>query len=267
MGVNAPAPRPAIPSLAPALAEVSRGILAILEEAAPDVRDVGEAVLAAQASLARPTVLLAAAEVAAGEVPEAAIGQARMVELIHLASVLHERGLDASPDPKAPILLGDLFLARAMTLLAETGDGEAVASVATITGSLAEGQLVERAYRREPPTDPSVAFGHVHAFQEKRRGHFFREAATLGARAGGASAPVTRDLAAVGESLGMLLGFQDELAAHDPAPPLAAGLQNSVAEAATEARVALGMAAQQDPPGSIDGLRAWIKDLEEAGPV
>lgn len=262
MGVQEPPPRPAIPALAPALAEVTRGIVAILAEAAPEVRDVGEAVLASQASLVRPTMLLASAEVAAGAVPEAAIGLARMVELIHLASVLHERGLDVSPDPKAPILLGDLFLARAMTLLAERGDGAAVASVASITGSLAEGQLVERAYRRQPEADPSVAFGHVHAVHEKRRGTFLREAAALGARAGGAPTLLVDALAAAGASVGMMLGFHHELAEHAPPPALAEGLHDAATAAATEARVALGMAAREEPPGSTQGLRDWVDALE-----
>lgn len=261
MDVSASAPRPTIPSLAPALEEVSRGIVAILGEVAPEVRGVGEAVLASQASLVRPTMVLAAAELAGGEIPAGAIARARMVELIHLASVLHERGLAATPDPKAPILLGDLFLARAMTLLAELGDGEDVASVATITGSLAEGQLVERAYRKDPMEDPAVAFGYIHSFQEKRRGHFLREAAVLGARASGASPTLASDLAAVGSSVGLMLGFHHELAEHDPAPPLAAGLRDAFQEAATEARVALGMAGQQDPPGSLAGLLGWIDAL------
>lgn len=270
MGVSEPAPRPPIPSLAPALEEVSRGILAILEEAAPEVRDVGEAVLATQASLVRPTMLLAAAEIAAGELPAEAPDLARMVELIHLASVLHERGLAVASDPKAPILLGDLFLARAMTLLAEHGDGEAVASVATITGSLAEGQLVERAYRKAPQEDPSIAFGYIHSFHDKRRGHFLREAAALGARAAGASPLLVDDLAGVGRSLGLLLGFQHELEEQAPTPPLAKGLQDASTEAATEARVALGMAGQQKPPGSTAGLLSWIDALArgaEASPA
>jgi geranylgeranyl pyrophosphate synthase len=254
-------PQPAISSLGPAREEVTRAVLAVLEDAAPEVRDVGEAVLATQASLVRPTMLLAAAQVAAGRVPPAAVGLGCMVELIHLASVLHERGVDMAEDPKAPILLGDLFLARAMTLLAELGGGEDVASVATITGSLAEGQLVERRYRKAPQADPSVAFGHVHAFHEKRRGHFLREAAALGARAGEAPPGLAADLASVGSAIGMMLGFHHELEEHDPPPPLAAGLRDAAEEAATEARVALGTVGHRDPPGSVAGLLDWIDTL------
>ena len=142
------------PSLEAPLGALREEVSRAVGQAAPGVRELGEEMLRGRASLARPGVMLAAAG-AFGAAPDARLrGLAEVLELVHLASSLHDEGLvhagaleeaggDGAWARRGAILLGDLLLARAMQLLAEHGDPDAVAAVAVITGDLAEGRILE----------------------------------------------------------------------------------------------------------------------------
>jgi hexaprenyl-diphosphate synthase len=80
---------------------------------------------------------------------------AQIVEMIHVASLLHDDVIDTSPlrrgAPSAPaafgnklaILAGDFLLGRASAALSRLGDSEVVELIASVVSNLAEGEVLQ----------------------------------------------------------------------------------------------------------------------------
>ncbi len=97
-------------------------------------------------------VLLCAGERAAA----AAVRAATAIELVHMATLVHDDVLDEAPLRRGlptiaatsgrdrALATGDLLLAGAFTLLAEAGDGRAVELLAAASVALARGELMQR---------------------------------------------------------------------------------------------------------------------------
>lgn len=114
--------------------------------------DVG-ATLAAGGKRLRPLLVLLCAGAAGGE---EAVRGAAAIELVHMATLVHDDVLDAAPlrrglptiaassgRPRATAV-GDLLFARAFALLGEHGDSRPVALLAAASVSLADGELAQR---------------------------------------------------------------------------------------------------------------------------
>jgi hexaprenyl-diphosphate synthase len=92
---------------------------------------------------------------------------AQIVEMIHVASLLHDDVIDKSPlrrgAPSAPatfgnkltILAGDFLLGRASAALSRLGDSEVVELIASVVSNLAEGEMLQM----EEVVNPSSEFG------------------------------------------------------------------------------------------------------------
>ncbi len=112
-----------------------------------------EATLAAGGKRLRPMLVLLCAGEGGGE---EAVRAAAAIELVHMATLVHDDVLDEAPlrrgvptvaatsgRPRA-LAAGDLLLARAFALLAEAGDARAVELLADAAVALARGELAQR---------------------------------------------------------------------------------------------------------------------------
>jgi geranylgeranyl pyrophosphate synthase len=112
-----------------------------------------EATLAAGGKRLRPLLVLLCAGADGGE---RAVRAAAAVELVHMATLVHDDVLDDAPlrrgkptvaatsgRPRA-VAVGDLLFSRAFALLADHGDGRAVSLLAEASVALAEGELAQR---------------------------------------------------------------------------------------------------------------------------
>jgi len=109
--------------------------------------------LAAGGKRLRPLLVLLCAGV---DGKEEAVRAAAAIELVHMATLVHDDVLDAAPLRRgAPTVVassgreravgvGDLLFSRAFALLAEHGDRRAVSLLATASVALAEGELSQR---------------------------------------------------------------------------------------------------------------------------
>jgi geranylgeranyl pyrophosphate synthase len=109
--------------------------------------------LAAGGKRLRPLLVLLCAGPAGGE---GAVRAAAAIELVHMATLVHDDVLDdaplrrglptisASSGRSRATAVGDLLFARAFALLAEHEDGRAVALLAAASLALAEGELAQR---------------------------------------------------------------------------------------------------------------------------
>jgi hypothetical protein len=193
-----------------------------------------------------------------------------MLELIHYASLLHEKG-SALPDlgtgevwnQKKAILLGDLLLARSMTLLGQHGDPEVVRRVSHITASLAEGQILELQLREYPP-DPSKAWKQLLLrSQQLRLGVFLGQAACLAGWVRGAKNENLVEL----EEFGSAMGLADRLAKEQENSELSQEQREFIQD---QIRNQLELAGRhldqlQEQRGDLDleELRGWISRPQE----
>jgi len=112
-----------------------------------------EATLAAGGKRLRPLLVLLCAGDGAGE---GVVRAAAAIELVHMATLVHDDVLDNAPLRRGlptvaatsgrdrAVAVGDLLFARAFALLAEHGDDRAVSLLAASSVALAEGELAQR---------------------------------------------------------------------------------------------------------------------------
>jgi geranylgeranyl pyrophosphate synthase len=125
---------------------------AIAEHGEPLGKDAA-ATLAAGGKRLRPMLVLLCAGPEGGD---AAVRAATAIELIHMATLVHDDVLDEAPLRRGlPTVAatsgrdraeatGDLLFSRAFALLAEAGDARAVALLADASVALARGELAQR---------------------------------------------------------------------------------------------------------------------------
>ena len=111
------------------------------------------ATLAAGGKRLRPLLVLLCAGPKGGD---EALRSAAAVELVHMATLVHDDVIDAAPLRRGrptvvatsgrlrAVAAGDLLFSRAFALLAEAGDGRAVELVAEASVALARGELAQR---------------------------------------------------------------------------------------------------------------------------
>ncbi|MDX6594936.1 MAG: hypothetical protein QOI72_318 [Solirubrobacterales bacterium] len=111
------------------------------------------ATLSAGGKRLRPMLVLLCAGEAGGE---ASVRAATAIELIHMATLVHDDVLDEAPLRRGQptvaassgraraVATGDLLFSRAFALLADAGDGRAVELLAEASVALARGELAQR---------------------------------------------------------------------------------------------------------------------------
>lgn len=111
------------------------------------------ATLAAGGKRLRPMLVLLCAGEAGGE---PSVRAATAIELVHMATLVHDDVLDEAPLRRGyptvaassgrdrAVATGDLLFSRAFALLADAGDGRAVALLAEASVALAQGELAQR---------------------------------------------------------------------------------------------------------------------------
>jgi geranylgeranyl pyrophosphate synthase len=152
------------------------------------VAKVGASALAAGGKRLRPALAFLSSS-PAGEPPLAA-GIA--VELVHMATLVHDDLIDGAAVRRgrasawsehgadAARASGDYLFARAFSVLAETGDANAVAVLADASLALARGEAMQRCQRHDPDTT-------VDDYLERcslKTGKLFEAACTLGGGTG-----------------------------------------------------------------------------------
>ena len=147
------------PGLDAYLEDLEGQLVAAVEAYPGLVSAVGADALEAGGKRLRPLLVFLAA--GPGEAPLAA-GAA--VELVHMATLVHDDLMDrardrrgresawASHGPEAARAAGDYLFARAFAELAATGDRAAVRSLAGATLALARGEALQRAQTHDPET-------------------------------------------------------------------------------------------------------------------
>jgi octaprenyl-diphosphate synthase len=182
----------------------------------PLAQEVARHVLGMQGKLVRPTLLLLSSEVE-GRRDRRAETMAAIVELIHIATLVHDDSVDhsvlrrgqptvnAAFSHQVSVIMGDFFYSRALLGLAEQREWEALRVLARASHELTLGEI------RQLGAVDALGFteGDYEQLIASKTAALFRAACEVGAIVG---APAHRTaLATFGERLGMAFQVADDL--------------------------------------------------------
>lgn len=134
------------------LAEVLDGLRRVASANLSMIEEVNAYLLAVPGKLFRPTLLLLASEVG-GEPRSEATGMAVAVELVHMATLLHDDAVDHSVlrrgmptvntlwTHQIAIIMGDYLYSRSVTELAAVGNLEALRVLASAANEMSVGEM------------------------------------------------------------------------------------------------------------------------------
>lgn len=141
------------PWLPKALGRVEDRLVELAGGHGPAVGEDATSTLRAGGKRLRPLLVLLCAGPASGD---RTIASATAVELIHMATLVHDDVLDSAPVRRGEptvlarsgrgraVAVGDFLLSRAFGELARIGDDEAISTLASASTSLARGELAQR---------------------------------------------------------------------------------------------------------------------------
>lgn len=180
------------------------------------IEEVNEYLLLMRGKLFRPTALLLSSEIGSSAHPRA-VTLAAVVELVHLATLVHDDAVDHSvlrrglPTVNAlwthqiAIIMGDYLYSRSVTELAQLGDLEAVQVLARAANEMSIGEM------RQLTAYDALTFSEEDYFQliSAKTASLMSAACELGALAGMSQYRVP--LAQFGHHLGMAFQIADDL--------------------------------------------------------
>jgi octaprenyl-diphosphate synthase len=195
---------------------VSRAMGSIVASELPLVGQVSAHLLAMRGKMFRPTLLLLSSEVD-GTPRTEAVTIAAALELIHLATLVHDDAVDHSalrrgmPTVNAlfshqiSVIMGDFLYSTALTHLVSVGDLEALQALTRASTEMTLGEM-----RQLAVTDPlEFTEGEYYDLIRSKTASLMRTACELGALAG--AKRFSEQLGDFGENLGMAFQITDDL--------------------------------------------------------
>lgn len=198
------------------LARVPEELWRIVATQVPLVREVQEHLVGMKGKLFRPTLLLLSGSIE-GRLPASSSAYAAIVELMHLATLVHDDAVDHSvlrrgmPTVNAlfshqiAVIMGDFLYLRALRELVEMGDLEAMRSITDASNEMTIGEI------RQLSAYDALAFSEddYDTLIRAKTAALFMAACEVGALIG---APAHRKaMLRYGERLGMAFQVADDL--------------------------------------------------------
>jgi len=200
----------------PELGAVSQELWRIVSADVPLVQEVQEHLMGMKGKLFRPTLLLLSSAVEDRAQPRA-VTYAAVVELIHLATLVHDDAVDHSAlrrgmptvnslfSHQVSVIMGDYLFLRALRELVTLGDLEAMRAITSASNEMTLGEM------RQLSAFDALAFTETdyETLIRAKTASLFMAACEVGALCG---APRHRDaLVRFGERLGMAFQVADDL--------------------------------------------------------
>ena len=202
------------------LAVLEEALLAAVASPVPLIQDVGTHLVASGGKRLRPALFLLAARSGPAFDRERAMPLAVALELIHMASLVHDDVIDSadtrrgSPTANAKwsnqvaILSGDYLFAQAFSLVAEQNYGKIIAlRLAALVRELASGEILQDSALFQAEHDLSSYEQRI----EKKTATFLALCCEMGAIVSGAASEVAQGLYRYGHAIGMAFQITDDL--------------------------------------------------------
>lgn len=166
----------------------------------------------------RPALVLLASKFPGGD-PAQVVPVAVAVELIHMATLVHDDVVDNAATRRGrptinarwsnhvSVLTGDYLFARAFSLLAQTGDNRFVRMMADVVFEMSRGELAQAAAYFDVQQTESDYLERI----AQKTGYLIAECCRLGAMASGTSESAVQALYNYGMGVGMSFQIADDL--------------------------------------------------------
>lgn len=200
------------------LVEVIARFDAELASDLPFVNELVERVRGYRGKLLRPKLLLLAAQ-AAGGIRDEHLTLAAVVEMVHMATLVHDDVLDEADvrrrsvtinrmsGNEAAVMLGDFLISHAYHLCSSIGSTDAARRVAAVTNTVCEGELMQIHHRRNLGLSERDYFQII----ERKTASLTGLCCELGARWAAADDTVVGALASYGRDIGIAFQIVDDL--------------------------------------------------------
>jgi octaprenyl-diphosphate synthase len=198
------------------LEAVTERMVSVLKNGLPLISDVNGHLFSMKGKLLRPTLLLLASRVHGRRPPER-IRLGGVVELIHLATLVHDDAIDESHlrrglptvnakwSHKVSVIMGDYLYSRAMAEIADSGDLVLISMAAEVTNAMAVGEMLQIARGSALETDDEPYFALI----GRKTASLIATSCAMGAHLG---APEhAAELERFGYNLGMAFQIVDDL--------------------------------------------------------
>lgn len=210
---------PVFSLLEPHLAELDRFLHGQLGEFEPEIRTMIEYCIDTSGKRIRPALVFLSGWRPAGEIPVELVRVAAVVELVHLATLVHDDIMDEADIRRsrrtaarqygatAAVLLGDALFAHALHLTTQFPTTEVCAAVSDSMRRVCAGEIVQTLRRRS--TD--VTRADYHRIVELKTAELFRVSCCLGARLAGYAPGFVEAASRFGRHLGIAYQIYDDL--------------------------------------------------------
>ena len=168
----------------------------------------------------RPAAVLLSARAAMGDFPASTIyASAAAVELIHMASLIHDDVVDSADQRRGrptanaafgnqiSVLVGDYLLAKSIYLAAREGNMDVIRIFSRVTVGLSEGEVLQITSRGEPGTTEETYYEII----RRKTAGFIAGCCEVGATLAGGDARTIAALSEFGMSLGIAFQIADDL--------------------------------------------------------
>lgn len=208
-------------TLAADLAEVESRFAAELMGDLPCVNDLARHLEQYRGKMLRPTLVLLTGYAVAPDSPATHehLTVATVVEMIHMATLVHDDVLDESQvrrrgktinhlhGNEAAVMLGDFLISHSYHLCSSLNNPAIARLIAATTNTVCEGELLQLTNRNNWSLDEQTYFQII----RRKTASLCGVSNRLGASLAGASRAVVEDLAQYGEKLGMAFQIIDDV--------------------------------------------------------
>ena len=206
--------------LTPHLAELDRCLRRQIESFEPEIREMADYCVDVAGKRIRPALVFLGGWQGEGKVSPDLVRVAAVVELVHLATLVHDDIMDEADlrrnrrtasrayGPSAAVLLGDALFAHALNLATQFPTTEVCAEVSAATRRVCAGEIMQTLRRGTT----NVTLADYHRIIDLKTAELFRVSCFLGARLGGFAPGYVEAVSHFGRHLGIAYQIYDDLA-------------------------------------------------------
>src|SRR6476661_3486396 len=205
--------------IAPQLAAVERVFHEELKSDLPSVDTLVKHVSRFRGKMLRPTLLLLTGKACGGELTDAHVTLATVVEMVHMATLVHDDVLDEAElrrkgatinhlrGNEAAVLLGDYLISHSYHLCSSLDSQLASRTIARTTNQVCEGELLQIDNRNNLDLDEETYIQII----SLKTAVLCATCCTLGATLSGADEATAQAMETYGLSLGIAFQIQDDI--------------------------------------------------------
>jgi octaprenyl-diphosphate synthase len=201
------------------MAELDRFLHGQLGAFEPEIRTMVDYCIDTTGKRIRPALVFLSGWQGAGQVKPELVRVAAVVELVHLATLVHDDIMDEADVRRsrrtasreygatAAVLLGDALFAHALHLATQFPTTEICAAVSESTRRVCAGEIVQTLRRRST----NITRADYQRIVELKTAELFRVSCFLGARLAGFASDYVSDVSRFGRHLGVAYQMYDDL--------------------------------------------------------